>query len=528
MTGAAIFATKPGTGKEGTPVDISVAWGQDPTLALLFDWENTMDMGTVVLPLSVVNVAKLVDKTTVKHGEELEYTIRITNSGQKTVQANTLQVVDTLDAEVQYVAGSTVMVTKAGVVSAVLDSAGGTPFPFDGLGYPVPIVLARRGSYIDFVFKVKVAAKFSGEKDAIVNRGILKKLYDKSETSFEAISTIDYTPAVKVDNTVAHGTDELMCQFGEDSVAGRNGTAVVYCFNITNTGTSYLSSISIANAELIYTNSTTLSLAPGESTMIVVVSKIAANLTNTVTVTAKPTLADGTAILGKDDVNASDPSSVVMKTGLDGNVKQGDVIPVGKCMENNWKLSGKTDSLVCASKEIYIESLTAKEPTTCVPGETIVVSVDASIILTGKRSDVGWYVASDGGDALVGTCVTSGLQNFGTGYDVVDVATGASTVGTVKWTTSTGTDECGDVALTEGNTAAKMTIALISESAILCADDNDDGVMDFAICFNWKSASDLSCSLSKNIPDNNRGCFCTRIDVPNVEVVKTVTNVKAC
>jgi uncharacterized repeat protein (TIGR01451 family) len=529
MSGASIFAVKPNTGKDGQPVDISVAWGQDPTLAIKTDWQNTMDMGTVVLPLSIVNVAKLVDKTTVKAGEELEYTIRISNSGQKHVYAKTLSLLDTLDAEVQYVAGSAIMVTKAGVVSAVQDSATGTPFPFDEAGFFVPIDLPRRGSYIDFVFKVKVSTKLSGEKTAIVNKGILKKLYDDSQISFEATSTIDYTPAVKVVNTVAHGTDESMCQYGEDSVAGRNGTDVVYCFNITNMGNSFLSSIEIVNAELIFKNSSMPILAPGNSIMITVVSKIAANLTNTVSVNAKPTLVDGTAITGKDDVKASDPSSVVLKVGLDGNVKSGDVLPVGKCMEDNWKLAGNTAGLVCASKDIYIESLTADHATTCMPGESIAVTVDANIFVNGARSDVGWYVAADGGDALVGKCVTDGLSNFRAGYNVVDVSTGKSIAGTVKWTTSAGTDECGDVALGAGNTAAKMTIPLLVNATILCADDNDDGVLDFATCFNWKSASDLSCSLTANIPGTNTGCFCTRVDVANVDVVKKVGDtIKAC
>jgi uncharacterized repeat protein (TIGR01451 family) len=529
MTGASIFAVKPGKGKDGPPVDISVAWGQDPTVAIKVDWQNTMDMGTVVLPLSIVNVAKLVDKTTVKAGEELEYTIRISNSGQKHVFSNNLNLVDTLDAEVEYVVGSTIMVTRTGVVSAVKDSATGTPFPFDETGFLVPIDLPRRGSYIDFVFKVKVATKFSGEKTAIVNHGILKKLYDDSQSSFEAISTIDFTPAVTIVNMVAHGSDESMCEFGEDSVAGKNGTEVVYCFNITNTGNSYLSGLNIVNAELAFTDSSIPILAPGESRMIAVVAKITVNITNVVSVTAKPTLADGTAITEESDVTATDPSSVVMKIGLDGDVKNGDVLPVGKCMEDNWKLAGKSTGLVCASKDIYIKTLTAVDAAVCMPGESITLTVDASIFVNGARSDVGWYVATDGGDALVGTCVTNGLKNFGAGYDVVDVTTGTSTVGTVKWTTSTGIDECGDVALAEGNTAAQMKIPLFVNATIVCADENDDGVLDFATCFNWKSASDLSCSLAASIPSTNTGCFCTRVDVANVEVVKKVNDpVNAC
>jgi hypothetical protein len=84
MSGASIFATKPGTGKDGQPVDIAVAWGQDPVLANAApDWQKSMDMGTVVLPLSIIHVAAITNKPIVQAGEKLEYTIRIANSGQK-------------------------------------------------------------------------------------------------------------------------------------------------------------------------------------------------------------------------------------------------------------------------------------------------------------------------------------------------------------------------------------------------------------------------------------------------------------
>jgi uncharacterized repeat protein (TIGR01451 family) len=530
MSGASIFATKPGTGKNGQPVDIAVAWGQDPVLAVAApDWEKSMDMGTVVLPLSIINVAKLVNKPIVKAGEELEYTIRVSNSGQKYVFANNLVLIDTLDPEVTYIAGSTVMINNKGVVSAVQDSSAGTPFPFDGTGYTIPIDLPQRGTYIDFVFKVKVVAKLSTTKETILNSGILKKLYDGSQSSYEAKSTIDFTPSISVDNTVAHGTDAWMCQFGEESVEGKNGTDVVYCFNITNTGDSYLTNFFVVNSELVYNNNSIPILAPGASTMIVVVSKIASNMTNQVSVTATPALLDGTAIYGEADVSATDPSGVIVKAGLNGSVRNGYAPPTNntKCLQDNWMLAGNNNNLVCASKEIYVESLSASEPNVCMPGEAVTVTVNASIHFAGSRKDVGWYIAQDGGDALLGECIVNGLQNNGADYNVMDVATGLSTVGTVKWTTGSTSDECGDVVIGNANGAAKMDIPILVDSTIVCSDENDDGYLDFAICFNWKSASDgiTRCTLDGNIPGNNLGCFCTRVDVPNVDVVKKAVDV---
>lgn len=213
-------------------------------------------------------------------------------------------------------------------------------------------------------------------------------------------------------------------------------------------------------------------------------------------------------------MSASDQLPAGMKYGLEE-----------RCIEDNWKLAGKTDSLVCASKEIYVESLTARETALCLPSQPITLTVDASIIFTGARSDIGWYIASDRSDALVGTCVTNGLKNSGAGYNVVDIATGASTVGAVKWTTSAGNDECGDVVLREGNTAARMTIPVLVNSTIMCSDENEDRILDVAICLTWKAASDVSCSLSSIIPDNIKGCFCTRVNIRNVDYMPDVDDV---
>jgi uncharacterized repeat protein (TIGR01451 family) len=526
MSGASIFAVKPGTGRNGQPVDIAVAWGQDPLLANAApDWEKSMDLGTAVLPLSIINVAVLENKQSVNAGEEIEYTIRISNSGQKHVYANNLTLVDTLDSEVTYVSGSAVMITKAGNVTAVQDSSTGTPFPFDGTGYVIPIDIARRGAYIDFVFKVMVNAMLSSAKENVLNNGILKKLYDGSQSAFEVKAKIDYSPAIKVKNLVAQGADGSMCQYGEELVEGKNGTDVVYCFNITNTGDSYLSNIVVMNAELMYSNNSIPILAPGASTMIGVVSKISANLTNQVSVTAKPTLNVGTLIYGENDVTATDGSSVILKAAVNGTVRSGYSTPTNStnCLQDNWDLAGKVGDLVCASKEIYIETASSASAV-CMPGEPITLSVNASIHLAGSRKDIGWYIAHDGGDALVGECIVNGLQNNGADYNVMDTATGQSKVGYVRWTTGSNTDECGDVFITNTTGTAKMEFPILVAATILCSDENDDGYLDFAVCFTWKSASAAHCTLAANIPSTDSGCYCTRVDVPNVEAVTQATD----
>jgi hypothetical protein len=51
MSGAVIFATKPGSGPEGEPIDIAVSWGQDASISRPRQ-DISMDLGTVVLPFS--------------------------------------------------------------------------------------------------------------------------------------------------------------------------------------------------------------------------------------------------------------------------------------------------------------------------------------------------------------------------------------------------------------------------------------------------------------------------------------------
>ena len=48
---------------------------------------------------------------------------------------------------------------------------------------------------------------------------------------------------------------------------------------------------------------------------------------------------------------------------------------------------------------------------TCVAGETIAIAVDYNgFISTRLVTTFEWYVVTDGGDALEGTCVVNGLQ----------------------------------------------------------------------------------------------------------------------
>ena len=93
MSGALIYAVLPASALRGPRVALSAALGQDPSVPYQYQGIS-MDLGTTVLPFTTTNVAKPVDKPNVCPGEEMQYTIRISNVGQRQVEANSLVLFD--------------------------------------------------------------------------------------------------------------------------------------------------------------------------------------------------------------------------------------------------------------------------------------------------------------------------------------------------------------------------------------------------------------------------------------------------
>jgi uncharacterized repeat protein (TIGR01451 family) len=360
---------------------------------------------------------------------------------------------------------------------------------------------------------------------------------DVTWSDSSSVGKLVYFPSISIDNRVYIGDDNgASCATAVESVTGREGTDVIYCFNITNTGDTYLSDIDFKDTELSYDDTSIAILPPKGSKLLVFLSKITTNLTNHAVVVANPTLADGADIAGALDVTATDPSNVILKKGIDGDVRAGEKTPYSpptnstKCIQDNWKAANHTDDLVCASKEVYIDTISSDKPLTCTPGETITLTVDATVQIAGPRNDVGWYIAADGGDALTGKCIVNGFQNNGAKYSLVNA--NSQSAGFVQWIKADGHgdgDQCGDVVIVNDG-SAKSTFPIMVNATLPCTDDNDDGAFDFAVCFTWKTdATNAVCNLSTNIPGTNCGCFCTRIDVPNVEVTPTpVDPIAAC
>lgn len=129
-------------------------------------------------------------------------------------------------------------------------------------------------------------------------------------------------PLVEIQNTVYLDDDEGQgC--GTDKavelVSGAFGDEVTYCFEVVNTGNTYLTNVRVKNLELSYSDETTISkLAPGESKTLHLVGSIYKALTNYAEVVADPANEDGSS-LGMPPVTDNDPSAVE-RTAVNPNI----------------------------------------------------------------------------------------------------------------------------------------------------------------------------------------------------------------
>jgi uncharacterized repeat protein (TIGR01451 family) len=374
MSGSVIWATLPDSGPTGDPVDIAAAWGQDPAISFPHQ-PISMDLGTVVVPMTTIKVAKIVDKVSASAGDQLTYTIRVSNVGQREIPANKLRIFDTLDKFTSYVAKSTTYEgAAAGIaLTAVTDDSatGSTPFPLDGEGYLIPVKLPRRGGTADIKFRVTLesATTINGSVDAVVNQGYLKQQFG-GHLPFQAVTTLDYSPAISIDNTVYIGqTSQNDCAKAVEYVEDSVGMPVSYCLKITNTGKSHLTNIKLVDEALSYSADVPGILAPGASNTILVAGNITNTpFSNTATVTGTPSLSTGVAIRGASEVTASDPSSI------------GKIAPQPRVSIMNTVYLGSDAGASCSSKGVeYVESLVGKDVVYCflVKNEGNTVLVDA-------------------------------------------------------------------------------------------------------------------------------------------------------
>jgi len=172
-------------------------------------------------------------------------------------------------------------------------------------------------------------------------------------------------------------------------------------------------------------------------------------------------------------------------------------------------------------------------PYTCVEGSLITISGSVELQSTAeqRRSDIGWWIASDGGTAISGTCQHFYFDTSGdpTGLDDLDPA-------------STPADLCGDIdskAFFGGIPLDKP----VTSFQVICQDTDADNQLDAGACTGWKipgddqicpndaavngNPVDVMDFVKGTLPANKAKCRCENVNFPvGIERAAKVTVVK--
>lgn len=107
-----------------------------------------------------------------------------------------------------------------------------------------------------------------------------------------SVSKLTFSSSVSVTNRLIAGKDETQCEGKHltDSVEVEYSSPMVYCFSVTNTGETYLASVSLANKALVYFHTINSMVAPGTTVTSAFLTTSSMNLTNTVLVEAVSTV----------------------------------------------------------------------------------------------------------------------------------------------------------------------------------------------------------------------------------------------
>jgi hypothetical protein len=143
----------------------------------------------------------------------------------------------------------------------------------------------------------------------------------------------------------------------------------------------------------------------------------------------------------------------------------------------------------------------------------IKVTIEGVVHFNSDRFDPAFYVATDGGDALNGSCASKPFRQTDK-TDFLDQNTMLSWDNDAKG----GNDDCGDV-LVSGGKGGDVAVTLAMEQEILCVDENEDGTLDMSVCFSWKTnGSDSKCEPAAVLPGGKSKCWCDTFEVANVVV----------
>jgi hypothetical protein len=142
-----------------------------------------------------------------------------------------------------------------------------------------------------------------------------------TDTDTAAVDIV--APAIDIQKTVYIGHNSgAGCASGLDFISAAAGTPITYCFRITNTGDTYLNTITLSDPALSITrpNTTLLSgtepLAPGASLVLYYQTNVTVDRLNIASTSGNPTTSGGVDLPGLSDPTDSDGAFVDETPGV--------------------------------------------------------------------------------------------------------------------------------------------------------------------------------------------------------------------
>ena len=288
---------------------LAVAWGEDPDSAGTSN--PFLDAGSAVRPLPSYSISKTARAAhaegqddpdgLVSPGDFLLYTVTITSEGSGAVRDVVLK--DVLPAHVAYVAGT----TRRDGAAVADDGSPRSAFPLDETGLALGTLPALGRIEVSFLVQVAVVHPTFPVTE-VVNRADVTTSNAGDQDAEVETPVID--PKIAIEKTV-YRDGAGSCPGGE-LVRGLNGTPVVYCFRVVNTGNTYLASVTLTDGDLEASHTFAGVLAPfgaGEASWAEA-GAITADLLNQADVVGTPCSSTGTPILNAPFVEATDTASV--------------------------------------------------------------------------------------------------------------------------------------------------------------------------------------------------------------------------
>jgi uncharacterized repeat protein (TIGR01451 family) len=181
-------------------------------------------------------------------------------------------------------------------------------------GLPSPAILPKRGGVHLYKLRATVAPPEVLDVIDISNQGTLTQVGLGPELPFEAPEIVHFNPSVNIEKTVHDGELDT-CSNGEELERGPEGTVVTYCFEVTNTGNSYLDNVVVSDPSIHNMPDITIDklMAPGDIEFVKFQTTIPNVKTVTdATVTGDPRLVNGNVIpsYSGEPVTDQDPAGV--------------------------------------------------------------------------------------------------------------------------------------------------------------------------------------------------------------------------